>query len=265
MVSAKRYGRLGNELYQAAAMIWYALKHNLEWSFPNITNDLIWNPTTFAHLHNPKWVNGKEDVVITEIWNLETQYQELEFREEWRYLQIVLNGYFQSYKFIDPYRKEILEIFNIPYEFKEKCCSLHIRRGDYLLYPLLHPVITNEYISKAINIIKEKGVDKFYVFGDDLTWDLNFINAIAYPDCEFVYVSGNSAMKDLSLMSGCANNICSNSTLSLWAAELNQNPNKIVIVPSEDNWFGYENKLTVKDLFRPEFTKIKYKPAYELW
>ncbi len=61
-------------------------------------------------------------------------------------------------------------------------------------------------------------------------------------------------------MQNCEHNICSNSTLALMAAELNQNPNKIVIVPSEKNWFGWENqqRMTIKDMFRPEFIQIQY-------
>jgi hypothetical protein len=32
-----------------------------------------------------------------------------------------------------------------------------------------------------------------------------------------------------------------------------------VIIPSEDNWFGVDNKyLQVQDIYRPEWIQIKY-------
>jgi len=48
--------------------------------------------------------------------------------------------------------------------------------------------------------------------------------------------------------------------MALVAAEINKSPNKVVVVPGEDNWFGWENraKMTVKDLYRPEWIKIPY-------
>src|SRR6478752_2098849 len=177
MVSTRRFGRLGNELYQYAALIGYSIKHGLEWSLPNETNEHVWNPIHFPHLHNDKWVNGREDILINENGH---HYQEILFKEEWRDLQIVLNGYWQSFKYFDFCRDEVLKIFSFPYEFKKATCSLHIRRGDYLMYPAKHPVITDDYIAQAISIIKEKGINKFYVFGDDLNWNLDNVNKGIY-------------------------------------------------------------------------------------
>ncbi len=66
--------------------------------------------------------------------------------------------------------------------------------------------------------------------------------------------------------SHCEHIICSNSSLSLLMVELNLNPNKIVVVPSEVNWFGRENaaKMTVKDMYRPEWVQVPFTPIYEL-
>lgn len=98
---ARNYGRFGNVAFQVGFCIAYALKNNLDFSVQNWTDNPKWNPNYFGSLHNPKWVQGVEDVLINEP---SFRYQEYEFKEEWRGKQIVLNGYFQSYKFIDPYR-----------------------------------------------------------------------------------------------------------------------------------------------------------------
>lgn len=257
MVSTRRFGRLGNELLQYFAVIGYAMKHGLEYSIPRKTNDAIWNPVHYPELFNEKWEEGREDILINEIWTTEQHYQEIEFKEEWRNQQIVLNGYWQSYKYMHEFRNEILNVFNFPYEYKEGWCSLHIRRGDYLQYLSRHPVVTMEYINKAMDyILANTGATKFIIFSDDISWAKENVKRDEY----IIFSEGKNEIEDFLLMSHCAHNICSNSTMALVAAEINQNPNKVVVVPSEWNWFGHDNriKMTVKDLFRPEWHQIKY-------
>lgn len=260
MVSARRFGRLGNELYQLASVIGYAKKHGLEWSAPAITNDEKWNPCHFRHLHNDKWVNGREDILLNEVWNTEQHYQEYPFEEEWRDKQIVFNAYNQSYLYFDFMRDELLNILNFPYEFKANTTSLHVRRGDYLLYHTLHPVCPLEYYDAAVNfIIDNFGTDmNFIVFSDDIQWCKQNIPGICGKNVQFS--EGKTEMEDLTLMSHCEHQICSNSTMATWGAELNRNPNKVVIVPHESNWFGIDNqkKMTIKDMYRPEWVRIKY-------
>ena len=155
------------------------------------------------------------------------------------------------------FRDEILKVFNFPYEFKEGVCSIHVRRGDYLLYPTKHPVVTLDYIYRAIDyILANTDTESFMVFSDDIPWckaNIKQAENISFSE-------GRNEMEDFLLMSHCAHNICSNSTMAVVAAEINQNPNKVVVVPSESNWFGPDNscKMTVKDLFRPEWHQITY-------
>jgi len=255
-ISTRRFGRLGNELYQLAAVIAYAKRHNLEWSAPKTTNDEKFNPIHFPNLYNPKWQEGREDILINEHGH---QYQEIPFKEEWRNKQIVLNGYWQSFRYWDWCKDEILKAFNFPYQFDKDYCSIHVRRGDYLRYPTKHPVVTPEYLTKAMVLANEKtGVTRFKVFSDDIKWCKNFFSTLD-TNGEFIYSEGKDEMTDLLEMSWCAHNICSNSTMALWGAELNQNPDKVVIVPSEDNWFGPDNShLVVYDMYRPEWLQIKY-------
>jgi hypothetical protein len=259
MVSTRRFGRLGNELYQYAAVIGYAIKHGIEWSLPRKTNDYVWNPVHFQNLYNEKWEEGREDILLNENWNAEQHYQEIPFLEE---KQIVLNGYWQSWKYWDFCRDEILKVFNFPYQKKEGLVSVHVRRGDYLLYPTKHPVITEDYLVSAIDNITSNTNRRwiFKFFSDDIDWCKWFGSRVFALSPESIdYSEGQNEIQDLTEMSCCEHQICSNSTMSVWAAELNQNIQKIIVVPSEDNWFGVDNKhMTVKDLFRPEWVQIKY-------
>lgn len=265
IVSTRRFGRLGNELFQYAAVIGYAQKHGIDWSIPRRSTDPVWNPTHFSHLFNEKWNEGREDVLLNEVWNLSMHYQEIPFRKEWSGLQIILNGYWQSPKYFDHCRDLVIKTFDYPWEFKKGICSIHVRRGDYLLYPTKHPVVTVEYLRKAIRfIIDNKKIKRFKFFSDDIAWCVSCGINLEFPDCDFEYSTGNNETQDLIEMSCCEHNIISNSTMSWWAAELNQNPNKVVVVPQIENWFGPDNKLSVKDLYRDHWVQILYTPAYKL-
>ena len=92
----------------------------------------------------------------------------------------------------------------------------------------------------------------FLIFSDDINWCKEF-----FPDIpeKFKFIDGNTDYEDLILMSLCKNNIICNSTFSWWAAWLNQNQDKKVIVPT--NWFGkaYANNKT-DDIFCENWIKL---------
>jgi len=253
--SFRHFGRMGNFLYEAACAYGFAKKHNLIFSVNPNTNDTKWNPVYLEHLVHPEFIL-QEDILVNEVWTTEQHYQDYQYTDEMKGKNIIFNGYNQSYRYFDFCRDEMLKDFNFPYELKDKVCSIHVRRGDYLQYPTKHPVVTMGYINEAMQyILSNTDTANFLVFSDDLAWCKENIKGenIAYSE-------GRNEVEDLTLMSHCAHNICSNSTLAVWGAELNQNPNKVVVVPSESNWFGPDNakKMTVKDLFRPEWYQITY-------
>ncbi len=247
MVTAKLYGRTGNRLFQKAAAIGYATTHNL--------NYIIDEEPAEVHMW-PRPILIKEK---------SHSYQELQCKPEWRHRCILLDGYFQSARYFDHCREEVLKAFGYDWSLRKGWCSIHVRRGDYLLYPDKHPVVTMDYLVSATSRMEANhGVNRFLVFSDDIEWCRNSFTWLqkeirSTSHWTFEYSEGRTEREDLELMSCCEHNIISNSTYSWWAAYLNQNPNKVVVSPSKDNWFGPSNNhLDTSDLIPESWIQIKY-------
>lgn len=254
IVRPRTYGRMGNFLWQAACAISYALKHGLEFSVPNTTTSEKWNPLYLQHLVNPNWVEGwHSDIVVRE---QRFAYDEIPFDESWRGNQIVLDGYWQSWKYIDEYRDEIIGLFNFPYQLKDNVCGIHARFGDYLEIPNKH-VLTNEhYLMSAISYITEKtGITRFKVFSDDIPY---FKNNFGYI-YDFEYSTNTNEVEDFVELSCCHSSINSSSTFSWWAAYINKNPSKVIVTPIlffREGWKENTQEVTTDDIIPKEWIKM---------
>lgn len=123
--------------------------------------------------------------------------------------------------------------------------SIHIRRGDYvsnLTSKNIYNTCGLDYFWRAIDVIRNKIQNPhFFVFSDDLSYAIDNFRA---HDIEIVSLqTKNKTYSDLLLMSTCRHNVISNSTYSWWAAKMNNNPDKIILMPK---WWQKE-KLS-KDL-----------------
>lgn len=154
------------------------------------------------------------------------------------------DGFFQSYRYLDPIRSELLREISIKGGIRRELgvliddmassnsVSIHVRRGDYVENKKTkkdHFVCNDDYYKKAISLITNK-VEKprFFIFSDDINWvkeNFSLSNVI------FVSDQGLSDYEELILMSHCKHNIIANSSFSFWAAWLNNNGNKIIIAP----------------------------------
>lgn len=223
-------GRLGNVCFEAASSFGYAKKHGLEWSVPDkpYSNNAFWNPYYFGNLVHPDY-DRREDVLINENG---MAYQEIPFSEDWRHLNIVLNGYWQSERYFAEFRDEIIKMFNFPYQLKEDVCSIQCRFGDYLTIPLKHIIVDKDYLINSMNYINDKtGITRFKVFSDDLSYFRKNFGDIY----SFEYSTNGDIIQDLIEISCCHSNINSSSTFAWWAAWLNRNPDKIVV--TQKKWF----------------------------
>lgn len=183
---------------------------------------------------------------------------------------VYLDGYWQSERYFQKYRNELIEILKprkAVSEYTQKILqeinnttsiSMHIRRGDYVNNEItnsIHGTCDLSYYHNAQNFLLEnidKKNAKIFVFSDDIPWAKNSIKS-KFP---LYFVDGNDASRnyeDMYLMSSCNHNIIANSSFSWWGAWLNNNSKKIVIAP--DRWFTSLTHDT-KDLIPDNWIKL---------
>lgn len=243
MVTFNNAGRFGNWFLECAAMLAYALKHNLDFTVPAQTNNPKYNPIYCFHLINPNYNPNLETI---RLWENGHIWQPLEFKEEWRGKNIVIEGYRQSEKYFKEYRREILYLMNFPYKKKEGCVGIHVRRGDYLYLLDKHPTVTKQWYEEAMNLFPGY---KFRFYSDELDWCRSEFDNRA--DCEFF---NGDEVSDVSDGSGCEHNIISSSTFGWAMAWLNRNPEKKIIIPKL--WFVENYSLDTTDIVPSEWIKL---------
>lgn len=243
MVSIRMQGGLSNQMFMSAFIWAHARRHDLDYRIPKT----VLNPhvATRPAYEFPgfKYCDTEPDLpIFTEPY---FHYTEFPPMDGFKFL-----GYFQSWKYFDEYRDELIKAFGFAWRHKKDLCSVHVRRDDYLQQPEYHPPVTKEYLYAAMVEVAYKQPEIiFRVFSDDIAYCKETFAEPEFDDFKIEYSEGRNELDELEKMSCCSNNICANSAFSWWGAYLNQNPNKIVIMPRE--WFGPALKHNTKDLYPP--------------
>lgn len=171
------------------------------------------------------------------------------------------SGYFQNEDYFKQYSEAIKQLFSPTREFIDRINQVYpfletsqitcisVRRGDYMIYQDYHPVITKEYVDKAITLIP--GADYHFIFSDDLDWCADHLDL---PNSVYIHLPIHEQMW---LMSLCDNFVISNSSFSWWGAYLSRNKNKMVIAP--ETWFGPRGPKTWKEIYCKEWIVL---PTY---
>lgn len=250
--------RLGNNLFMIAATIETAIRHGMEFEFPEwkyidyFPNLKPFIKTTFDHCkaeyyNEPHFHFSSITLDSNKNYNLHGRFP---------------MNYFQSEKYFDWCRDRVIFylqidkslIGRIMHESNEllmlQPTSIHVRRGDYLTIPHLIPTLPFEYYNKAVEYF---GKDEYFlVFSDDTEWcKKHFIGS------KFFVVEGQSEIEDFVLMSLCQNNIIANSSFSVWASMYNENECKKIVAPKKDRWFGAKLKHNnLDDLYNDNWILI---------
>jgi len=245
-------GRLGNQMFQFAAVKGISKNRGFEYCIPPTRNKNEWtdhqlfNPFKLINTNqlNIQFIDSKRPTIVEKNFCFDEEL----FNEcpDW----VSLQGYFQTEKYFKHIENEIKGDFQFKDEILNPCkemissiqnpISLHIRRTDYLTNPN-HTAIGLEYYQKAIEKFDDETT--ILVFSDDPQWcnQQEF-----FSDDRFLIAEGNTNYIDLCLMTLCSGHIIANSSFSWWGAWLS-NSEKI-IAPS--GWFrGSTNEhLDTKDL-----------------
>ena len=254
---------LGNQLFCIAATLAHSFRHDVEAFFPDLIREPFkkYAATIFHQLaSHPSRVDE-----ITKEFN-EPPNSSTIHRQIPPHKNLKLNGFFQSYKYFDEFRENILSLFSLPRSLEnsikeEYSCllensktstSLHVRRGDYVEnFSGNFFALGQSYYRAALKAQYNKTI---VIFSDDIEWCRKEFTLAGY---EFIFVESNCDVTDLYLMSQMACNIIANSTFSWWAAYLNNHKSKKIIYPSL--WYGplrgHRNN-NLKDLFPQEWIKI---------
>jgi hypothetical protein len=243
---------MGNIMFALGNMLAYAKKHDLKYYVP--TEAMAYNHFRDGDIRTPFHLEstGEKPINPFEYHEPNSSSGTPEYHEIPKMDNVLLEGYYQSFLYMDWCRDYILETFNFPWKLDDGYVSISVRRGDCVGSPNF-PIAPRIYYQKAIDYMKDRGYIIFRVHSDDQEWCRNEFTEENYPDCYFEFSSGTE-MEDFISISSCEHQITARSTFSLTAAWFNRNPNKIVLVPQERIWWKGQNK----DLIPPYFTQINF-------
>lgn len=176
------------------------------------------------------------------------------------------DGYWQSPKFFEKYKSEIVKTFKFP-ELNDyqnidavnfinsgKTAFVHVRRGDYVNHPLFGGICDDKYYQKGIDIlINRYKFDRILIFSNDIEWcKSHFSKLLDNIPHEYVnWNKGKESYRDMQLMSNCQGALIANSSFSWWGAWLGNMD--VVLAP-----YRWTNDLNINaDIIPDSWIKIK--------
>jgi hypothetical protein len=217
-------------------------------------------------------------IVPIGVKNPEKIFREID--EDWRYKpqflelpdNILLSGYYPSYKYFDHIREIIIQEFSLKVNLSinskaieteivnSNSISIHFRRGDVIINPhyksWYEGVITDNYYNNAIKYFCENVENPhFFIFSNEIEWvkqNFQIPGIVTYVD----HNTPETGYEDMYLMSRCKHNVTTgSSSFSWWAAYLNANPNKIVLRARRMNCHDHLNNP--EDFYLPDWIIIE--------
>ena len=267
-------GRLGNQMFQHAALKGIARNRGFQYSIPpyypqvQIDNYGLLEAFELTNVDRVDFTHHKQTIQESHFHFDERIFNECPDNSN-------IFGFFQTDKYFKHVEDEVRQDYTFKKEWLEPCqgfmqqfegqevAFLHVRRGDpnltdkrgfkwaYVNLQDQHPVQPLEYYEEALKHFPEDM--PIIVFSDAIDWckEQDFFKPDRFMFSEPEDVHSDGALVpylDMCLMSLCNHAIIANSSMSWWGAWLIQNPNKKVIAPRM--WFGsdYADKDT-KDLY----------------
>jgi hypothetical protein len=231
-------GRFGNQLFQIAATIGVAVRHDDQYVFPR------WNHAGF--FAQPLRQTGRTlrpDLTITQIG---FDFRDIRITAEGKTEALIdLVGYYQSERFF-LHCADLIQAQFAPsaamcegidraygHLLTHSCtCAVVVRRGDYAQYPLYFPMQPPEFYLRAI--ARFPAETRFIVSSDDVEWCRAHLSA---RDIVFLPLDDDlDWIRNFFVTTRCHHAIISNTSFGWWIGWLMPNPAKQVIAPAR--WFG---------------------------
>ena len=283
VVSCYLMGGLGNQLFQIFSTLAYGMRTNRTVFFPytEVLEVGISRPTYWGSFLNsllPFTLYNRRDYTNASLTHFprfnESGFRYSEIPNFTVNPEVLLVGYFQSYKYFDAYRDELFKLIRLQSQLEQAkttylnyftfdhTISMHFRLGDYKAIQDAHPLMTYEYYRKALNYILSYRNQKiyrvlFFCEKEDMNDVLLIIDRLRkdFDIVEFLHI--DHAIPDwqqMLLMSCCQDNIIANSSFSWFGAYFNTFASKIVCYP--DKWFGPRLGHDICDLCPKEWNRI---------
>jgi len=142
--------------------------------------------------------------------------------------------YIQDFKYFEEFKEEIRQLYQEGIGSRKEFIALHIRRGDYVDNPFYADLTKTDYYDKAFTYFPG---EKFLVFyrdrqGTNDYQDREWVNDwLTGKGVKFEIWEGQNEVDDLNAMASCKGLIGANSSFSVWAAFINPNEDKKIIMP----------------------------------
>jgi len=259
MISCDFFGGLGNNLFQLATVYSIHKKFGYELRIPNYANrgDIIKygqsNILEFSKLFDnefiydnsvsqklKKYIHNDVNLSITDY-----SYSQIPISDN-----TIYNGYFQSEKYFLgvniqdelKVKESNIELIKNKFDklFEKKNISLHYRLGGDRVTEHMqhyHKNVSSNFFEQSIEMVDDYNSDDYniLVFTDNLLLAKNLLSNFSK---NLIFIDNNNDnILDFTFISLCDVNVVSNSTFSWWAAYLNKNINKKIIV-TKSEWFG---------------------------
>ena len=253
-------GRLGNQMFQYAALRGIAAKRGYDWCIPPDTYD---HKDNYGLFETFEMTNVKESNIgfVSGDFIQENNHCFIpEFFDECPD-NVSLDGYYQTEKYFTHIEKEIHDDFTFKKKYLIPCQEyinslssppifLHIRQSDNIGREQYHPILSIKFFENALKQFAEDTL--CFVFTDDMEWcksqeffkQERFLFNEKNERYSYQNIDGTGKLQntllpqiDLCLMSLCSGGIIANSSFSWWGAWLQNNRGKI-IAPNSKVWFG---------------------------
>lgn len=238
-------GRLGNQMFQYAALVGFARHKGYEfYSTGGRLFDIFeMHPRTsnVGVLSLPR-VNERKFSFDEQLFNALPDNVDImgyfQTKKYWQHCEEEVKNYFKLQRKVDSH------VFNTC----KDACFLHVRRTDYLNSPEYHTNLSLDYYKNALLRINPK---RLIVLSDDIEWCKNhFIERVTLNSIEVIYANELSSddVGDFIIMTTCNDAIIANSSFSWWGAYLgpHQKSGKII---SPSAWFGPKGPRDTQDIY----------------